>query len=313
MGAALFVLYFLFIQAAIYVVRKQQKAIIKISLFYNFLLMKNHFSKIAVLLLVLTLPACTPAVNNTNTPLPQTNSAQTSTNSAMLDSHLNVAIKTEDVTYFENTKGFFAAPEQVGNYPGVVMIHEWWGLNDNIKDMARQLAKEGYNVLAVDLYNGVVAKTADEARAQTSGLDQNKALQNMKAALSFLKTKGATKLASFGWCFGGGQSMQLALNESDLSATVIYYGTLIDDETQLKNIKWPVLGVFGDKDQSITPDKVKAFETALNKLGIQNEIHIYPGVGHAFANPSGQSYAPNETKDAWEKTLKFLNQNLKTA
>lgn len=275
--------------------------------------MKHYLSRLSTsLLLAVLLAGCTPAANNSTNSVPNTNSTQTSTNSAMLDSRLNVAIKTEDVVYFGNTKGFFASPEKAGSYPGVVMIHEWWGLNDNIKDMARQLAKEGYNVLAVDLYNGVVAKTPDEARAQTTALDQPKALENLKAALAFLKTKGATKLASFGWCFGGGQSMQLALGSSDLSATVIYYGNLVDDETKLRNIKWPVLGIFGDKDQSITPDKVKAFETALNKVGVKNEIHIYPGVGHAFANPSGQSYAPNETKDAWEKTLKFLNQNLKS-
>lgn len=234
-------------------------------------------------------------------------------NSSILNSKEKMdKVESEEVVYFENVKGFLSRPKVSGNYPGVVMIHEWWGLNDQIKSMAQSLASEGYVVLAVDLYNGKVATTQDEARAQTSSLDQNKALENLKAATSYLKNnQKTTKVASLGWCFGGGQSLQLALNDGPLDATVIYYGNLTDDQSKLKNIKWPVLGIFGDKDQSISVDSVKKFQTALNNLEVKNEIHIYPGVGHAFANPTGQNYAPTETKDAWEKTLKFLNENLK--
>ena len=111
-----------------------------------------------------------------------------------------------------------------------------------------------------------------------------------------------------GWCFGGGQSLQLALNseQNPLAATVIYYGNLVNDTNELSRIKWPVLGIFGDQDQSIPVESVNAFEQAFNETGITNEIYIYPGVGHAFANPSGDNYAPEETVDAWEKTLAFL-------
>jgi carboxymethylenebutenolidase len=111
-----------------------------------------------------------------------------------------------------------------------------------------------------------------------------------------------------GWCFGGGQSLQLALNseQNPLAATVIYYGNLVNDTNELSKIKWPVLGIFGDQDQSIPVKSVNAFEQALNKTGVTNEIYIYPGVGHAFANPS-DNYAPKEAADAWKKTLAFLN------
>jgi carboxymethylenebutenolidase len=222
-----------------------------------------------------------------------------------------VSVVGENVNYFNNVKGFYAYPEQEGNYPGVVMIHEWWGLNDNIKDMAKELAKDGYRVLAVDLFSKV-ATTPEEARTQTAELDQTKAVENLKAATNFLRQAGASKIASLGWCFGGRQSVELAISGIKLDATVVYYGSGLATTTdRLKPIQWPVLGIFGDKDQSIPVETVRTFEASLNTLGIKNEIHIYPGVGHAFANPSGMNYAPNETKDAWAKTLVFLKENLK--
>jgi carboxymethylenebutenolidase len=127
--------------------------------------------------------------------------------------------------------------------------------------------------------------------------------------LGSLENVDASKIASLGWCFGGGQSLQLALNSKDqpLSATIIYYGVpLTNDTKSLSNIKWPILGIFGGKDMAIPIDTVKQFQTALNKTGITNEIYIYPNVGHAFANPSNPNYSANETSDAWKKTLAFL-------
>ncbi|MBI4215631.1 MAG: dienelactone hydrolase family protein [Parcubacteria group bacterium] len=220
-------------------------------------------------------------------------------------------LSTRDIFYFDNARGFYAAPAEPGNYPGVVMIHEWWGLNSHIKETAKKLAGEGYQVLAVDLYYGEVAETREKAQQLSRSLDQKKALENMKAAARYLRSQNASQIASLGWCFGGGQSLQLALSGENLAATVIYYGTLVTEQKPLSKIQWPVLGIFGDKDQSIPVAKVKAFETSLNQLKIENEIHIYPGVGHAFANPSGDNYSPKETQDAWDKTLQFLKNSLK--
>jgi carboxymethylenebutenolidase len=104
--------------------------------------------------------------------------------------------------------------------------------------------------------------------------------------------------------------LQISVNEG-LDATVIYYGNLIEDKDKLNNINSPVLGIFGSKDAQIPVDKINLFQKNLSELGIQNDIKIYDGVGHAFANPTGQNFSPNETKDAWSKTLEFLNQNLK--
>ena len=223
-------------------------------------------------------------------------------------------IETQEVNYGPAI-GFLAKPKKEGIYPGIVMIHEWWGLNDNIKEMAKSLAAEGYVVLAVDLFEGKVGKDANEARELTTKVRNNPsgAISNMKAAVEYLKNQNnvdKNKIASMGWCFGGGMSLQLAVNEK-LAATVIYYGQLETNTSKLSVIKWPVLGIFGSLDTSIPVASVKEFEKALNHLKIQNEIKIYEGVGHAFANPSGMNYAPEQTKDAWEKTIEFLNKNLK--
>src|SRR3989344_4824967 len=239
---------------------------------------------------------------------------ETTTNVDMLTEEGTYEVQTQDVSYFENANGFLAKPAETGPYPGVIMIHEWWDLNENIKDMAKQLASEGYVVLDVDLYDGQVAADSDAARELSSKArsEPEKAVENMKAAAAYLRDEQAvTKLASMGWCFGGGQSLQLALSDEDLDATVIYYGSLVTNETELAGIEWPVLGVFGDQDTSIPVDTVNAFDAALDNLGVENEIYVYPGVGHAFANPSGTNYAAEETKDAWEKTVAFLDVHLR--
>jgi carboxymethylenebutenolidase len=218
----------------------------------------------------------------------------------------------EEVTYFENAKGLYVEPTSEGSYPGVVMIHENRGLRPEIRQTAKQLAAEGYRVLAVDLFEGRVVESQDEARALTSTFNQQTGVANMKAAAQFLRDKGVIKIASLGWCFGGRQSVELAISGEKLDATVVYYGGNMATATdRLRPIEWPVLGIFGDKDQVIPIAMVETFKTSLETLGVPHEIHVYPGVGHAFANPSGMNYAPDATRDAWAKTLAFLNNNLK--
>jgi carboxymethylenebutenolidase len=233
-----------------------------------------------------------------------------------------VDLENRTVNYFDQAKGYLVYPimsnenktkNNNNTLPAVIMIHENKGLNDNIKNMANLLAKNGYVVLAVDLFNGEVTTDQNRSSELTQQVRDNQdiATANLKSAVKYaasLPNVNAEKIVSLGWCFGGAQSLQLALNSQDhpLAATIIYYGRLITDKTILSNIKWPVLGIFGDQDRSIPVDTVKAFELALNSSGITNEIYIYKGVGHAFANPSGENYAPKETQDAWQKTLSFL-------
>jgi carboxymethylenebutenolidase len=245
------------------------------------------------------------------------------TNVSNLSSTVNmgntVNLQNKTVEYFPDSQGYLVYPvssnDTVGKkLPAVVMIHEWWGLNENIKNMANLLAKQGFVVLAADLYKGEVANNPERAMelVQTVRNNQNNSINNLQTAvkyLSLLPNVDSSKIASLGWCFGGGQSLQLALNSQDhpLAATILYYGTpLVTDKALLSKIKWPVLGIFGDKDQSIPIEEIKQFGNSLNQSGITNNIHIYKGVGHAFANPSGDNYAPKETEDAWQKTLSFL-------
>ena len=250
-------------------------------------------------------------------------------NSNIMNASFQLQNKT--VGYFENTVGYLVYPtgssivndtnstsNNNNTFPAVIMIHENKGLNNNIKNMANLLAKEGYVVLAVDLFNGEVTTNQTRASELSQSIRDNPdgAISNLKSAVKFLASLpnvNPDKIASLGWCFGGQQSLQLALNSEDnpLAATVIYYGRLITEPEALSKIKWPVLGIFGDKDQSIPVTNVEDFEEALTQNGITNEIYIYKGVGHAFANPSGDNYAPNETKNAWQKTLSFLNKYLK--
>lgn len=223
------------------------------------------------------------------------------------------AVKGEFVNYYEGVQGYYAEPEGGGRMPGVILVHEWWGLNDNIAAEAELLAREGYRVLAVDLYEGVVADSEANARRLVAAVDQGRSVANMKAAEAFLRDEGSRRVGVVGWCFGGGQALQLALSEDqELDATVIYYGTpLVTDAGQLEKISWPLMGVFGDKDTAIPVATIDSFRNALNDAGVENEVYVYPNVGHAFANPSNPDFAETETKDAWAKTLAFLDKHLR--
>lgn len=252
-----------------------------------------------------------------------------SSNGTVSLSNNSIPLHKESVIYYKDTSGYLVYPESTlrqggesnestTELPGVIVIHEWWGLNDHIRNMADELAKEGYAVLAVDLYNGKVAASPDEAMSLVTAArdNQNESNSNMIAAVDYLKSLDnveSSKIVSVGWCFGGGQALQLALNadpSSPIAATALYYGNLVTDQQQLSKIKGPVLGIFGSEDQSIRVSEVKAFEAGLNANNITNEIYVYEGVGHAFANPTGEGFAPAELKDAWQKTVAFLHSHL---
>lgn len=233
-------------------------------------------------------------------------------NAELMQNGNDTAVVAEEVEYVPGARGYFVRPEAPGDYPGVVMIHENRGLRPEIRDAADTLAREGYLVLAVDLFDGAAVESQDEARALTAAFDQETGTENLRAAAAYLRDAGADRIASLGWCFGGRQSVELAISGETLDATVVYYGGGMATTTErLAPIDWPVLGIFGAEDQAIPIETVEAFERSLDELGVENEIYIYPGVGHAFANPSGMNYAPEATMDAWQKTLTFLDRHLR--
>lgn len=210
--------------------------------------------------------------------------------------------------------GHFAVPSDVAEpLPALIVIHEWWGLNDNIRAMADRLAGEGYMVLAVDLYGGKTADTPGDARELMLEVveDPEAAKANIRAAYEFLESADAPRIGSLGWCFGGGWSLSTAqLFPNDLDASVIYYGQVTNDKDRLQPIGAPILGLFGADDAGIKVESVEAFRDALESLGKEHEIHIYPGVGHAFANPTGRNYSSDAAEDAWARTVDFLRRHL---
>lgn len=212
--------------------------------------------------------------------------------------------------------GFLARPKgKATGAPGVIVIHEWWGLNDNIRSMARRLAGEGYAALAVDLYDGKTAANPEEARAlvQAALADTAPREEGLKQAYAYLEDRlKAPKVGTIGWCFGGGWSLATArLLPDKIDATVIYYGRLETDPEKLRALGMPVLGIFGSLDKSIPVETVRAFESALKGLGKPVEVHVYEGADHAFANPSGGHYKEDAAEDAWAKTVAFFARHLK--
>jgi len=191
----------------------------------------------------------------------------------------------------------------------ILMIHEWWGLNEHIKGIADQFGKIGYRVYAIDLYDGKVTTDPQTASSYMHAVDPAKALIKLKTALKRIK-KTHSAVGSIGWCFGGGWSLQASLAEpSIVTATVVYYGLLESDSKVLGKLNGPVLGIFAGKDRWITPAKVTDFEKGLNAAGVKNEIRRYDA-DHAFANPSGKRFILAPARDAWAATLRFFKENL---
>ena len=215
----------------------------------------------------------------------------------------------------EQASGFLVTPEGKGPFPAVVVIQEWWGVNDWVKDQARQLAKEGYVALAVDLYRGKVTDKQEEAHQLMMGLSEERALGDLKAALDHLASRKDVKadaLGSMGWCMGGKYSFQLAAEDSRIAAAVGYYGRP-PDEAAIAKIKAPVLGNFGAEDKGPSPDQARAFEAAMKKAGKSADIKIYEGAGHAFANENNpwKGYREDAAKDAWSRSVAFFDKHLK--
>ncbi|MFZ3166220.1 MAG: dienelactone hydrolase family protein [Candidatus Methanoperedens sp.] len=222
----------------------------------------------------------------------------------------NIDVDIEGV----NLSGFLVQPVTPGKYPGIVMIHEWWGLNDQVKSMADITAREGYVVLAIDLFKGNVATTIEGAQANIQNNSNNETIPKMQAAVKYLRNMtnvDKSKIASLGWCWGGGQSFQLGVNE-DIQATVIYYGQVSTDKAILMKMEQPVQGLFGAEDTSIPVTDIREFERILKEQGTSVDIYIYEGAGHAFSNPTNtQAFRKEQAVDAWNKTLGFLELNLK--
>lgn len=234
-----------------------------------------------------------------------------------------MAVLSETVQYGQQggkaLNGYLAYPESAhGGLPGILVFHEWWGLNDNIRAMTDKLAGQGYVVLALDVYGGEVAETPERARElmQQAMGDRDRLNDNIRHGWKFMTEEiGALSVATLGWCLGGTLSFNTALLYPDrLAGAVIFYGFVTDvSRDQLATLQMPILGLFGAEDSGIPVDDVRRFERMLGELGKDAQIVVYEGAGHAFANPSGQNFEPEAAADAWRRTMKFLDRTLNAA
>jgi len=230
----------------------------------------------------------------------------------------SVAATSKAVSYKsgdETVQGILYTPAGNGPFPAVIVIHEWWGLNDWVKEQATKISDQGYVALAIDLYRGKVATTPDEAHEIMRGLPEDRAKRDLHAAFEFLSSQPDVKrdrIASIGWCMGGGFSLDVALQEPALRAVVINYGQLATDANSLKGINASVLGLFGGQDRGITPDDVQKFAKTLKELGKKVDVTVYPDAGHGFENPNNKAgYRADDAADAWKRTVKFFAATLK--
>jgi carboxymethylenebutenolidase len=224
----------------------------------------------------------------------------------------------EEITYRsgdEQVPGYVAMPQGKGPFPGLVLVHEWWGQNAWAREKADAFAAKGYATLAVDLYRGQVADDPDTAHQLSRALPNDRALRDLRAAFAYLagrKDVDPKRIGTVGWCMGGGFALDLAEEEPRVAAVVVYYGRLPTEAKTIGKIKAPVLGSFGAEDKGIPPATVTDFGAKAERAGVKTDLEVYPGAGHAFASsPSGPAYRAEAAKDADARTDAFLARTLK--
>lgn len=237
-----------------------------------------------------------------------------------VSAHADESVRTDEVEYGqingEKTVGYFARPEKEGKLPAIILIHEWWGLNDHIRAKAREFAKLGYVAFAIDMYAGKSTTNPDEARKLAGAVrgDMESAQKNLRDAIAKLKESphvDADRIASIGWCFGGGWSYQMAKNNLGVKASVIYYG-FFNPEDDLQKMRAEIIGHFAENDRAIRIDNVKEFQAKLKTLNGDHEIYIYPNTSHGFASRKGDNpiYDEEAAELAWKRTKEFLDKHV---
>ncbi|MCL4829823.1 MAG: dienelactone hydrolase family protein [Caldilinea sp.] len=212
----------------------------------------------------------------------------------------------------ETLTGYWARPEGDGPWPAVIVLQEWWGVNEHIMDVTRRIANEGYVALAPDLYKGQVATEPDEARKLVMELDMPAAVREIGSAIDYLLAQefiAGDKAGIVGFCMGGRLTLMTALVNDNLAVAVPFYGSPLTPE-EAAGVKAPVLGLYGAEDGGIPVEGVLAMGEALTAAGIDNEIQIYEGAPHAFFNDTRESYRPEAAADAWQRMLAWFEKYL---
>ena len=212
-----------------------------------------------------------------------------------------------------STDGYLAVPDS-GSGPGIVVIQEWWGLVDHIKEVCDRFAAEGFVALAPDLYHGKTTKSPDEAGKLMMAMRIDEAEKDLRAAADYLSIQDSTtskKVGVVGFCMGGALSLYTSTRNPKIGACVVFYGGHPNVKPDLPNLHAPMLGLYAERDGFVTPDSVRELERKLNELGKQVEVKIYPDADHAFFNDSRpEVYNADAAADSWQRTIEFLRENL---
>ena len=214
-------------------------------------------------------------------------------------------------------RAYLVAQQGTAKRPAIIVVQEWWGLNDHVKDIARRYAQEGYIVIAPDLYSRLgnkVTTNSDEAGKLMSALKQEDGLKDLQATIAYLKTVpevDAARIGVTGFCMGGSYALMLPCVSPDIKAAVPFYGQVPSPDAPLQQLASPVLYIYGEEDGWITKADVQRLANALKKYNKPGEIKTYPGATHAFFNDTRKDvYKPAEAKDAWARALAFFRQHL---
>ena len=228
--------------------------------------------------------------------------------------YTNVTYPAEDGT---TLNGYLATPEGEGPFPGVIMVHEWWGLNAEIVEMADRLAEQGYVVLAPDTYRGPTTRQVPRAIFLRVTVPEDRVDADMQAAFDYLAGRedvSADRIGVMGFCYGGGVALRHGVRNAEIAAVINLYGDTITDSENFGTLPEsgaPVLGIFGSADMQIPVSEVEAFDAALDGAGIPNTVTIYEDMPHAFVQPDNID-EPGAPQDAWEQIIAFLDETLKT-
>ena len=208
---------------------------------------------------------------------------------------------------------YVAYPAVKGKAPAVIVVHEWWGLNGQIRSVARRLAAEGYVAIVPDLYHGRVADDPEQAHVLSRALESEAALADLDATMAWLAAQPRVqpgRVAVVGFCMGGTFALEYGIHEPGVRAVVTFYGAPITNAGRLAPLKAPVLAHFGQLDDGIPEDKVNEFRLAMSTAGRPAEVHLYPGAGHAFLNDARPSFQAESARRAWARTLAFLQKQV---
>jgi carboxymethylenebutenolidase len=229
---------------------------------------------------------------------------------------VNERLVTESIEYPANGgtgMGYLVRPDDAGRHPGVVVIQEWWGLEEHIKEVARRFAREGFVAVAPDLYHGRVATEPDEARKLAMAMNREQAAKDLDGAIAYLRGLDMVepkRVGMIGFCMGGSLALLMACRNTNVGAAAVFYGGNMGDLDDVKNLHCPLFAAYGEDDQSIPLDRIEALRRTLADAGRQFEIKVYPAAPHSFFNDTRPSYRAEAAEDGWKKSLALFRQHL---